>query len=173
MVAVNAITIDQLNYYYYYVLSYSFNILSPLSLSLSVRLQPRGFCCRGSLGNPIDALLFVFLPSFTSPRVLRSRSALSLSARHQPQVTRISLSLSLSLYLSAPHQPKAASHSAHNWRSVAFSLSRPPLSLYRCAISSKMRQPPLRVLHSLSLGPLVLSLSPFSRRRLGQLMHNC
>ena len=52
MVAVNAITIDQLNYYYY-VLSYSFNILSPLSLSLSlsVRLQPRGFCCRGSLGT--------------------------------------------------------------------------------------------------------------------------
>ena len=55
-----------------------------------------GFCCRGSLGNPIDALLFVFLPSFTSPRVLRSRSALSLSARHPPQVTRISLSLSIS-----------------------------------------------------------------------------
>ena len=60
-----------------------------------------------------------------SPRVIRRKSLGSLS---------------LSLYLSAPHQPKAASPSAHNWRSVAFSLS--PLSLYRRAISRKLRRPP-------------------------------
>ena len=157
MVAVNAINIDQLNYYYYYVLSYSFNILSPLSLSLSVRLQPRGFCCRGSLGNPIDALLFVFLPSFTSPRVLRSRSALSLCVRHPPQVTRISLSLSLSLgapsaekleeccvlsfsppplSLSVRHQQQDAAASVE---SVAFSLSRPSRSLSQPVLSAPSR----------------------------------
>ena len=105
MVAVNAITIDQLNYYYY-VLSYSFNILSPLSLSLSlsVRLQPRGFCCRGSLGNPIDALLFVFLPSLTPPSVAFSLGPLSLRA---PPAASLS-----ALSLSARHQPQAASPSA-------------------------------------------------------------
>ena len=70
--------------------------LSSFSLSLSVRLQPRVFAVAVARQSNW-CIMFVFLPSLTSPRVLRSRSALSLSARHPPQVTRISLSLSLSL----------------------------------------------------------------------------
>ena len=172
MVAVNAITIDQLNYYYY-VLSYSFNILSPLSLSLS--LSRCAFSREVFAVAVASAIQLMHYCLFFSPLSHRRECCVLARPSLSPRViSRKSLgSLSLSLSISRRPISRKLRRLPHIIGGVLRSLSRPPLSLYRCAISSKMRQPPLRVLRSLSLGPLVLSLSPFSRRRLGQLMHNC
>jgi hypothetical protein len=85
-----------------------------------VRLQPRSFCCRSSLRNQLMHYCLFFSP-LSHHRVLRSLSVLSLYARHQPQVSRPSVSLrAISRKLRRP---------PHIIGGVLRSLSHPSLSI--------------------------------------------